>query len=64
MSKYFTVWTPKKISEFVTEGAVGDGGHICSEHQRECDAYLNAVVLNEQTAGLSGYYCVMIEDET
>ena len=62
MTKFYTVWTPKRIADFVTEGAVREGGRICEEHQREGDALSDAFKLNQQTAGSLGYYCVMVKE--
>ncbi len=56
-TKYFTVWTPSKISFFVTESAVNAGGRIIKEFKKQCDALSYASSLN---SGDSGYYCVMV----
>jgi len=55
--KYSTVWTSKKISDFVTKYAVNDGGKVIKDFTRQCDAINYATSLNRSG---SGYYCVMI----
>ena len=62
MTKYYSAWTPSKISDFVTPHAIRlEGGYVCKEHKRECDAILACLNLNRQT--MSGYYCVMVADD-
>jgi len=59
-TKYYTVWTPSKISDFVTEAAVNNGGKVIKEFDKQCDAVSYANSLNNEAAG---HYCVMIKDE-
>ena len=59
-TRYFTVWTPYKICDFVTQFAINKlGGRIIKEFDKECDALSYAFALN---SGDSGYYCVMVND--
>lgn len=62
-SKYHTVWTPERISDFVTKVAVdNNGGRYIRTFKQMADASNYAYKLNNETKLSSGYYCIIIDE--
>tara|TARA_R110000803_G_C11819809_1_gene301786 strand:+ start:92 stop:271 length:180 start_codon:yes stop_codon:yes gene_type:complete len=59
MTAYTTVWTAKKIADYVTMAAVNKGGFVIELFDKQVDAECYARELNGSAA--AGYYCVVID---